>query len=77
MKKPYRQLNGRIVASGETCKSVAEQIHISPQAMSAKMQGKSFFTAAEMAAIGEILHFTELDYYTYFIIPMEKKGILT
>ena len=41
------------------------------------MQGKSFFTAAEMAAIGEILHFTELDYYTYFIIPMEKKGILT
>lgn len=42
-KKPYSELNGLIVAKGETCSSMATQIGISPQAMSAKMTEIDFY----------------------------------
>ena len=73
-KKPYSELNGLIVAKGETCSSMATQIGISPQAMRAKMTGKSTFTATEIAAIGHILQLSQDDYYRLFILPVFKKG---
>lgn len=73
-KKPYSELNGFIVANGETCSSIANQIGISPQAMSAKMTGKSSFTASEIAAMGHILHLPQDKYYSLFIFPVAKKG---
>ena len=73
-KKPASELNGLIVAKGETCSSMATQIGISPQAMSAKMTGKSTFTATEIAAIGHILQLSQDDYYRLFILPVFKKG---
>lgn len=72
MKRPYRTLRGRIVAEDQTCESIARKINISPQAMSAKICGHSYFTANEMAAIGAMLHFTAEDYYTFFILPTKE-----
>lgn len=48
-KKPYSALNGLIISNGETCSSIAAQIGISPQAMSAKMTGKWQNAGAENA----------------------------
>lgn len=71
--KLHRHLYGYIVASGETCAHVASYLHISPQAFSKKINGKSSFTAEEMASIGTLFDFSEADYYTYFILPILKR----
>ena len=68
--KPYRQLYGRIVAEGETCASVADKLKISPQAMSQKMQLKSYFTSLELARLGEVLRLSSDEYYTLLIQPV-------
>lgn len=75
--KPYRQLHGRIVSQGETCASVAAKLHISAQAMSQKMQMKSYFTAREMVFLGEILHLAPDEYYTLLIQPLTTERNLT
>ena len=73
-KKPYSALNGLIISNGETCSSIAAQIGISPQAMSAKMAGKSSFTADEIAALGYLLGLPAEEYYKFFVLPAAKKG---
>ena len=73
-KKPYAELNGRIVANNENCSSIAQQIGISVQAMSARMTGKIPFTAIEMSAIGNILNLSKEEYYQLFILPADRKG---
>lgn len=72
--KPYRQLHGRIVASGYSCADVAKKLNISAQAMSQKMQMKSYFTAREIAALGQMLDFAPDEYYTLLIKPILEEG---
>lgn len=72
----YRQLYGRIVTEGETCASLADKLKISSQAMSRKMQLKSYFTALELARMGEVLHLTPDEYYTLLIRPiLEERNL--
>lgn len=74
--KPYRQLHGRIVASGYSCADIAKKLNISAQAMSQKMQMKSYFTTLELARLGEILHLTPDEYYTLLIRPiLEERNL--
>ncbi len=72
MHNPYRRLKGLFVSQDETCGSIARQINMSPQVMSSRLQGKTPFTAVEIAKIGKILHLSESEYYRYFIEPIEK-----
>lgn len=71
--KPYLKLQGRITAKGETCTSLAKKVNISAQAMSQKMQLKSYFTAQEIEKMGKILNLSPDEYYTLFIEPITNE----
>ena len=73
VRKPHARLMGSILLNGMTCKDVAEQIGMSPQSFSRKMQRKSNFTDADIAAIGRVLGLSPEDYYPLFIKPADKK----
>lgn len=69
MYRPYNNLRARIYQYGYTAGSLAAQIGLSPQQMSARMRGRAPFRTGEIAAIGEILNFSDNDYYTIFFLP--------
>lgn len=65
----HYKLHRTIQDAGYTDKEIAKAIYISPQAMSDKMTGKSQFTSAEIASIGNILNLSPKQYYSCFVKP--------
>lgn len=72
MKKPFSALQGLFIENVLTCRDVAISVGLSPQTMSSKMQGKSFFTVAEMLKIGRQFNLTPEEYTKYFYVPTGK-----
>mgnify|MGYP004634876663 FL=1 len=65
----HYKLHRTIQDAGYTDKEIAKAIYISPQAMSDKMTGKSQFTSAEIASIGNFLNLSPKQYYSCFVKP--------
>lgn len=71
MRKPYSALRGYIVSRGETCRDIALACGLSPQTMSLRMNGKTPFTATEIARIGQLLEIPPEKYFDLFIRPVK------
>ena len=66
MSRNYSKLLGRMREYGFSQKNLSEVLGINPATLSAKLNGRNVFTAAEIAAICKALEIPNVDIGIYF-----------
>lgn len=61
----FAKLKGRAKEKGETIKTLAAKIGISPSTLSLKWNGHSMFTMSEMYSLKSILELESIDAYFF------------
>lgn len=61
----FAKLKGRAREKGETIKTLASKIGISPASLSLKWNGRRMFTMSEMYSIKNILELDSIDEYFF------------
>ena len=70
VKFDYSKLRGRIVEKGMTQGKISQDLGISPQAFSKKMQNDVRFTSEDIVALASILEIPAEELGAYFFTPI-------